>query len=120
MSALTDEIKQRTTTLFTQGSYVQEAAGSTPLALRIGVLVNTVLLLVGIIFLMITVYSGIHWMLAGGNDEKIEKARTRIVRATIGLVIVVGSWVIVSFILRAVFDGLAPPSSSPVRLQIFR
>lgn len=119
--ALTDEIKQRTATLFGQGAYTTDAAqGGIPLALRVGVLVNTVLLLIGIVFLMITVYSGIHWMLAAGNEEKIVKARTRIIRATIGLAIVVGSWVMVSFVLRAIFGGLAPPDTGFIRGQIFR
>lgn len=118
--SLSSEIKNRYTTLFTQGGYTPDTAAGVPLALRIGVIVNTVLLLVGIVFLMITVYSGIHWMMAAGNEEKIEKARTRIVRATIGLTIVLGAWVLTTFILNAVFGGLNPPSSSPVRVQIFR
>ena len=88
--------------LFHHSGYVIES-GAVPLALRVGVVFNTMLMLVGIVFLMITVYSGIQWMMAGGNEENIEKAKTRIVRATIGVAIVLGSWIITQFVLNAVF-----------------
>ncbi len=88
--------------LFHNSGYVIES-GAVPLALRVGVVFNTMLMLVGIVFLMITVYSGIQWMMAGGNEENIEKAKTRIVRATIGVAIVLGAWIITQFALNAAF-----------------
>lgn len=90
-------------TLFFNASYDIFENGAVPLALRVGVVFNTILMLVGIVFLMITVYSGIQWMMASGNEENIEKAKTRIVRATIGVAIVLGAWIITQFVLNAVF-----------------
>lgn len=92
-----------------------EGAVANPLALRIGVVIRTALSLVGVIFLISTVYSGIQWMIASGNEEKIEKAQTRIKRAVIGLAIVVGSWIMASFIIRSAGGPVRPPDTRTVR-----
>lgn len=94
--------------LFFYASYITETeATGLPLALRIGVIVNTLLMLVGIVFLIITVYSGIMWITAAGSEEKIELSQKRIKRAFIGLVIVVGSWFITYAILHKATFGPA-------------
>ncbi|MDO8505350.1 MAG: hypothetical protein Q7S48_02130, partial [bacterium] len=82
-----------------------DTQGSSALVLRIGGLIRTLLSLTGIIFLMITVYSGIQWMTAGDNEEVITKTKARITRAAIGLAIIVGSWVITNFVLKIAFRG---------------
>ena len=112
------EILGSTLNLFGYSGY---EPGRFPLAIRVGIVMRGLLLLVGVVFLSITVYSGIRFMMAGGNEEQVEKARTRILRATIGLAIVLGSWIIVGFVLRAIFGGLNPPGESGLfRFQIFR
>lgn len=89
---------------------------SQALSSRVGNLIRTVLSLTSIIFLLITVYSGIQWMMAGGNEEIIKKTKARVTRAAIGLVIVVGSWIITNFILNAAFRG--GPRASPGTITI--
>jgi len=42
---------------------------------------------VGVIFFIFIIYSGIQWMTAGGEEEKVTKARTRIINASVGLAI---------------------------------
>ena len=111
MLGLAQTIRQSTASLFTQSGYALGETAGNPLALRIGVIVNTVYMLVGIGFLMLTVYSGIQWMASGGNEEIVKKAMTRIRRAAIGLMIVVGAWSLTSFILRSAFG---PPEPSGV------
>lgn len=107
LATLSEQISNRYRGFFGQAGYGTDAVdGGVPIALRVGVITNTVLGLVGIVFLMITVYSGIQWMTAGGNEEMVKKARTRITRATIGLAIVLGAWVITQFIVRAAFGPL--------------
>lgn len=94
--------------LFSFAGYITETeAAGLPLALRIGVIVNTVLMLVGIVFLIITVYSGIMWIAAAGSEEKIELSQKRIKHAVIGLIIVVGSWFITYAILHEATFGPA-------------
>jgi hypothetical protein len=57
-----------------------------------------VLSFVGAIFFILIVVSGIQWMTAGGNEEKVTKARTRLVNASIGLAITVAAYFITWFI----------------------
>lgn len=110
------EIIQRTTALFGQAGYpTSEATGGLPLAIRIGVLVNTVLMLVGIVFLIITVYSGITWMAAAGNEEKIEISQKRIKRAFIGLLIVMGAWILTYGLVNKAAFGPARQGGGAVR-----
>lgn len=73
---------------------------------RIGIVVDVVMTLTGMIFLAIVVFSGIQWMSAGGNEEQVKKAKTRITRATTGLILVVGAWALVNFVLSSLlFPG---------------
>lgn len=118
LADVASELKGKTQTLFGQAGYLQDnVTGGVGIALRIGVIFNTILLLVGILFLGFTVYSGIQWMIAGGNEELVTRARKRIIRATIGLIIIVGAWVITSTILRAVFGSMGTPRG---QVEFFR
>ena len=60
----------------------------------IGQIVAIVLSFVGSIFLILTVYSGLQWMTAGGNEEKVKQARTRLINSIMGLVITVAAYFI--------------------------
>ena len=74
-----------------------ERAGTTELsdpALVVGRAINIVLSLMGLIFLVLTVYAGYIWMTARGEEEKITKARKIIISSLIGLVIVVSAYAI--------------------------
>lgn len=52
---------------------------------RIGQLVGVAVSFIGLLFLGLTVYSGIQWMTAGGNEEVVTKARKRVINGTIGV-----------------------------------
>ncbi len=58
--------------------------------------------IVGILFLILTIYAGIQWMTAGGNDEQVSKARQLLRNAVIGLLIVIMSYVITTFVTRTI------------------
>jgi hypothetical protein len=64
----------------------------------IGKVVGSVLALIGVIFLVLMIYGGIMWMTARGNDQQVEKAKSLIGAAVIGLVIVLAAYAITSFI----------------------
>jgi len=68
------------------------------LATKAGEVIGMILSFVGVIFLALVIYGGITWMTAGGNDQKVEKAKTIIIDATIGLIIVLSAYAITSFI----------------------
>ncbi|MCU0679467.1 MAG: pilin [Planctomycetes bacterium] len=60
----------------------------------LGQVITVLLSLLGIIFLVLIIYSGFTWMTAGGDEAKVTKAKTTIQRAVIGLIIIAGSYAI--------------------------
>ena len=60
--------------------------------------------LVGVIFISYTIYGGFLWMTAGGNEDKIDKAKKIIQNGIIGLVLIVGAAGIYLFIRNAFFN----------------
>ena len=77
------------------------AANSASLETRIGNVVEVVLSLVGVIFLILIIYSGLRWMTAGGNDQTLDKAKESLRQAIMGLIIVVGAYAISLFIFNS-------------------
>lgn len=71
-------------------------------------LINYSLVILGILFVGLLVMSGYQWMTAGGNQEQVEKAQSRMKNAIIGLVIVLSSWAITEF----VFYKIALPATT--------
>lgn len=67
-----------------------------------GTAISQVLGLVGVIFLILMIVAGLMWMTAGGNDEKVAKARKIMTGAVVGLVIVFSSLVITRFVFTAI------------------
>jgi len=67
----------------------------------IGSAITQVLGLVGVIFLVLMIVAGVLWMTAGGNDEKVAKARKIMTGGVVGLVIVFSSLVITRFVFTA-------------------
>jgi hypothetical protein len=58
-----------------------------------------VLGLLGLIGVVMVMYGGFTWMTAGGNEDKIEKAKKVISAAVIGMSIVIISWAIVTYFI---------------------
>lgn len=63
-------------------------------------IVNISLSFLGIISLVLIIYSGFMWMLASGEEEKITKAKDILKGAAIGLVIVMASYGISSYVFN--------------------
>ena len=63
-------------------------------------IIQIVLGFLAIIFLVLTLYAGFRYMTAAGNEEQTKKALSQITDAVIGLVVVIASWALVSFIIR--------------------
>lgn len=86
----------------------------------VGTVIKAVLAMVGTIFLGLTIYAGILWMTAAGNDEQVTKATGIIKAAIIGLFITMSAYAITFFIASRVGGGESPgdttqacPSQSP-------
>ncbi len=65
-------------------------------------IVKVSLSLLAVVFLILIIYSGFEWMTAGGSEEKVKKAKGRIKNATIGVIIVLFSYIITSFIFSTI------------------
>lgn len=63
-----------------------------------GLVVQSVLGLVGIAFFLLMLYAGITWMTAMGSAEKVAKAKTMMETAVIGLIIVSASYAVATFV----------------------
>lgn len=72
------------------------------LSQNIGLLIKAALSMLGTIFLALTIYAGILWMTAQGNEEQVTKATGIIKMATIGFIIVLAAYSITTLILIAV------------------
>jgi hypothetical protein len=68
---------------------------------RAGDLVGQLLGFVGIIYMILIIIAGVMWMTAGGNEEKVSKARKMILGATIGVIIVFSAYAITDFVLSS-------------------
>lgn len=71
----------------------------------VGTVITTVLSLLGVIFLVLTVYGGYLWMTDAGNSEQVEKAKKIITAAVIGLIIVVAAYAITAFVFEYIIQG---------------
>lgn len=74
------------------------------LDLGAGAIVNIILSLVGVLFMALIIYGGVLWMTAGGNEERVNRAKSTITRAVIGLAVVLLAYSI-SILLVTAFSG---------------
>ncbi len=99
--------------LDTQGQNLQNVGGrvyeggigddpSQGVAQIVALIINSVLGLLGVIFLVLIIYAGFLWMTATGNDEQVTKAKNILIRAIIGVIIIVAAYAISFFVLSAV------------------
>jgi len=56
--------------------------------------------LLGIVAVVIIIYGGFTWMIAGGNDEKVGEAKKWIFSGIIGLAIILSAYALASFIIN--------------------
>ncbi len=69
-------------------------------------IINIVLGVLGVVLVILNIYGGITWMTAGGDGEKINKAKRILMNAAIGLLIVVSAWAITVFIVRSLGQAI--------------
>ncbi len=91
-----------------QLSNVNDNAGFNdgPLTDTLGSLINVALGLLGIVFLLLTLYAGWLWMTAAGDAKNTEKAKNILVTAVVGLVILLSAYAISSFVIENVTNAV--------------
>lgn len=80
-----------------RGGYAVDTE-STSVANIVGVVIDAILSLIGLIFIILTIYSGINWMTSQGNEEKISKSKKTLQSSIIGLIVALSAWSIWNFI----------------------
>lgn len=69
-------------------------------------IINAFLSILGIIFVILIIYSGINWMTAGGQEKKVSESKQMLKQAIIGLIIVLGAYALSIFIVGALSSGV--------------
>lgn len=57
--------------------------------------------ILAVIFIII---SGIQWIISGGDKQKLQAARTRLIYSIVGLIVIIGAFFIVSTVI-VIFGG---------------
>lgn len=86
-----------------KGGYVTN--GEISVESSISKIINGVLSLIGLVFVVLIIYSGIIWMTAGGQEKKVEEAKGTIKQSIIGLIVVLGAYALSYFIVNALSSG---------------
>lgn len=65
----------------------------------VGAAVKFIIAMAGVLFLAMIVWSGINWMISAGDAARITKSKTILIYSTLGLMIVLTTYIIVVFLL---------------------
>lgn len=76
-----------------------EGAPKKDLATVIGSVIKIVLAILGVILLILVIYGGILWMMAGGSPEDVTKAKNLLQQAVIGIAITLAAYAITHFVV---------------------
>lgn len=79
----------------------------------ISVIIRLILSFLAVIFVILMIFSGYQWMTAGGNEEQVKKAQTRIKNAVIGLVVVILAYAITAFVFKNLQGGPSNKTPNP-------
>ncbi len=82
---------------------VQQGIGGnveSDISVIVGNIIKVALSMIGLVFLILTVYAGYLWMTARGNDEMVSKAKEIFKSSIMGLFIVVSAYAITIFVTR--------------------
>ncbi len=65
----------------------------------VGNLIKTFLSVLGVLFVVLTVYAGYLWMNARGNDTQVNKAKEILTQSVIGFIIIMAAYTITHFVV---------------------
>ena len=81
-----------------------ENTNETSFAEILGTVIKVLLSLVGVVFTLLIVYAGDMWLMARGEQEKIDKAKKIIEGAVLGLVVTLAAYTISNFAVNAILE----------------
>ena len=86
--------------------------GSLVLPIFVASIIRAFLGLLGVIFVILIIIAGFGWMTAGGDEEKLRKAKQTMQRAVVGLIIVAAAYSITYFVFKALPGGTGSTGGS--------
>lgn len=84
----------------------QTGLPTTDIRITIANIIRVFLGFLGITAIVIILYGGYIWMTAGGNAERVEKAKKILINGAIGLLIILSAFIITQFILGRLLAAL--------------
>lgn len=87
------------------------------IATIVGKMIYILISSVGIVFVIIIIYAGIIYLMAGGEPDKTKKAKNMITQGVVGIVLMISAYAITSFVLTSLnttLNSSPPASTSPV------
>ena len=85
-------------------SAVNEVGGSenkTDIKGFIGNIIKTMFFVVGVLAVIVIIFAGVTFVMSAGNSQTIQKAKTTIIYAVIGLIVSILSYAIVNFVVSS-------------------
>lgn len=71
----------------------------------VGRIINVILGFLGVIAVAIILLGGFKWMTGGGNEDKVGEAKKLLGAGVIGLVIILCSWAVATFVINAIYTA---------------
>ena len=93
----------------TAGFGAADVGGNGSLQGIISTAIQGFLSLLAIIFIILIIVAGYGWMTAGGDEQKVTKAKDTIEKAIIGLIIIVAAYSITFFVFKYIPFGTTTP-----------
>ncbi|TSC83676.1 MAG: Uncharacterized protein G01um101413_946 [Parcubacteria group bacterium Gr01-1014_13] len=97
--------------LLDQAANTSKTGLSGDLSGTIASVIKAVLALVGTVFLVLTIYAGVLWMTASGNEEQVTKAVGIIKASVIGLIIIMSAYAITYFVTSKLGEVAGTPQT---------
>ncbi|MBI4435118.1 hypothetical protein HY630_00450 [Candidatus Uhrbacteria bacterium] len=85
--------------------------GEADLVDTIAQIIRIALGFLGVISVVIILLGGFKWMTAGGNDDKLKKAKQLLFSGIIGLVIIISAYAIASFVIDSIVSATSGSST---------
>lgn len=80
--------------------------GTKDVRVTIAAIINVFMGLLGIVAVVIILTGGFIWMTAGGDQEKTKKAKQYIISGIIGLIIILSSYAIATFVVNSIVNAV--------------
>ena len=74
----------------------------------VGQIIKITLGMLGVVFMILTIYGGWLWMTAAGNEQRVEQAKNLLRDSIIGLIIIVSAFALTNFVTGSLTGLLKP------------